>query len=185
MIRRASILFAVVALTHGAMAVSINPSFPAELLVEQGITLERKGTSQLTVGFVFKVYDAALYLPPGAGPENALDDAPRHLEISYLRSISRDDFIGAANDMLAAQHDPRVIDSIKEGIDRINALYQDVRKGDRYSLTYLPGSGTYLKFNGETKGIIEGSDFARIYFSIWLGENNPYKQFRDRLVGLK
>ena len=32
---------------------------------------------------------------------------------------------------------------------------------------------------------VEGAEFARIYFSIWLGENNPYKEFRDRLVGLK
>lgn len=147
--------------------------------------MDRKGVSQLTVGYVFKVYVAAFYQPAGKGPNDALSDLPRHLEIDYLRSISRKDFIEAADDMLAKQHHPEVIQSIQSGIDQINPLYQDVNKGDRYSLTYIPGTGTTLSLNGEVKGVIEGAEFARIYFSIWLGENNPYKAFRDRLVGLK
>jgi hypothetical protein len=66
----------------------------------------------------------------------------------------------------------------------INTFYEDVRKGDRYSLTYIPGRGTELKFNGETRGVVPGADFANIYFSIWLGQNHPYQKFRDRLVGI-
>ena len=158
--------------------------FPATMTVGD-VTLERKGVSQLTVGYIFKVYEAAFYQPAEAGPGDALADIPRHLEIDYLRAISREDFIKAADDMLSEQHDPEVIRSIQAGIDQINLLYQDVRKGDRYALTYIPGVGTTLAFNSEVKGVIQGSEFARIYFSIWLGENNPYKSFRDRLVGLK
>lgn len=149
------------------------------------LTMERKGVSQLTVGYIFNVYTAALYQPADTGPDDVLADLPRHLEIDYLRKISRADFIKAADDMLAKQHRPEVIQSIQAGIDQINPLYEDVQKGDRYALTYIPGEGTTLKFNGEVKGVIEGAEFARIYFSIWLGENNPYKEFRDRLVGLK
>lgn len=159
--------------------------FPEQLTVGGNIALERKGISQLTVGYIFKVYVAAFYQQAGAGPQDALADQPRHLEIDYLRSISREDFIKAADDMLTAQHAPETIRSIQDGIDRINTLYQDVKKGDRYALTYVPGIGTTLAFNGEVKGVIEGAEFARIYFSIWLGEQNPYKDFRDRLVGLK
>ncbi|HMO04609.1 MAG TPA: chalcone isomerase family protein [Kiritimatiellia bacterium] len=170
----------------GACTVAMaTPSFPATVTLSDGVTLERRGVSQLTVGYIFKVYHAALYLPPGSGPEDALADAPRHLEIHYLRNISREDFIKAADDMLTAQHAPEVIRSIQAGIDQINALYRDVKKGDRYALTYQPGIGTTLTFNGEVQGVIEGADFARIYFSIWLGENNPYQEFRDRLVGLR
>lgn len=167
-----------------AMALA-TPSFPTSVTLSDGVTLERRGVSQLTVGFIFKVYHAALYLPPGAGPDDALADAPRHLEIDYLRNISREDFIKAADDMLTAQHSPEVIRSIQSGIDQINPLYTDVKKGDRYALTYQPGIGTTLTFNGQVQGVIEGADFARIYFSIWLGENNPYKEFRDRLVGAR
>lgn len=148
------------------------------------ITLERKGISKLVVGYVFQVYVAALYQEPGAGPADALNDQPRHLEIEYLRDLSKDDFLGAAEDMLAKQHDRATIESIRTGISQINQLYRDVKKGDRYALTYRPGSGTELLFNGQPMGIIPGPEFARIYFTIWLGENHPYQKFRDRLVGI-
>jgi len=172
------------ALACAATSNAQTDAFPPTVTIGD-LTMDRKGISQLTVGYVFKVYVAAFYQPPGTGPDDALADVPRHLEIDYLRSISREDFISAADDMLAKQHSQEVIQSIQSGIDQINPLYQDVRKGDRYALSYIPGTGTTLSFNGEVKGVIKGADFARIYFSIWLGENNPYKAFRDRLVGLK
>jgi len=158
--------------------------FPASYPAGE-MTLQQKGISKLTVGYIFDVYVAAFYQPPGSGPADALADQPRHLEIHYLRAISREDFIDAAEDMLSRQHPPSEIAAIRDGIERINAWYEDVGKGDRYALTYVPGIGTELKRNGVSKGIVEGDTFARIYFSIWLGENNPYRAFRDRLVGLR
>jgi len=149
------------------------------------ITLERKGVSQLTVGYVFKVHAAAFYQEASRGPSDVFGDRPRHLEVHYLRNISRDAFIDAAEDMLAKQHSAAEIASIREGIQQINTLYQDVKTGDRYALTYTPGAGTELFFNGQSKGVIPGAEFARIYFSIWLGPKHPYQDFRDRLVGLK
>jgi len=173
-----------ITLTVGtAMADKAILNFP-DSIEAGGVQLERKGISRLKVGYIFEVYIAAFYQAAESGPSDALADQPRHLEIKYLRGITRDQFIEAGNDMLKHQHTGTAITSIQTGIDQINALYQDVKKGDRYSLTYLPGLGTELKYNGESKGIIPGDEFARIYFSIWLGENNPYKSFRDRLVEL-
>ncbi|HMO52662.1 MAG TPA: chalcone isomerase family protein [Kiritimatiellia bacterium] len=150
-----------------------------------GADLVRKGVSQLTVGYIFRVYVAAFYQLPDQGPNDVLGDYPRHLEIEYLRGISRSAFMDAAEDMLARQHPPEVIEAIRPQIEAINRLYTDVRKGDRYALTYLPGRGTELFFNGESQGVIPGEEFARVYFSIWLGERHPYQEFRDRLVGLR
>lgn len=147
--------------------------------------LERKGVSKLVVGYIFNVYVAAFYQEPENGPAEALADQPRHLEIRYLRDISKYAFIEAAEDMLSKQHPPPTIASIRDGITSINQLYQDVRKGDRYALTYTPDTGTELIFNGQSKGVIPGADFARVYFTIWLGKNHPYQSFRDRLVGVK
>jgi hypothetical protein len=149
------------------------------------VELERKGVSKLVVGYVFNVYVAAFYQLPSSGPADVLADKPRHLEIEYLRDLSKASFLDAAEDMLAKQHDRATIESIRDGITEINKLYQDVKKGDRYALTYIPGRGTELLFNGESKGIVPGADFARIYFTIWLGEKHPYQGFRDKLVGLK
>ncbi|MGA1194663.1 MAG: chalcone isomerase family protein [Kiritimatiellia bacterium] len=170
--------------THLAAADRYEELFPATFQIGEN-ELQRKGVSKLVVGYIFNVYVAAFYQLPESGPAQALADQPRHLEIEYLRDLAKDDFTGAAEDMLAKQHSPAVIASIRDGINEINKLYQDVRKGDRYALSYTPGTGTELIFNGQSKGIIPGTDFARIYFSIWLGAKHPYQSFRDKLVGAK
>lgn len=157
--------------------------FPPEVEIQQ-TPLVLKGVSKLTVGYIFDVYVAAFYQLEDKGPGDALTDSPRHLEIHYLRNITKRDIVDASEDMLSKQHSREEIATIRERIDQINLLYEDIKKGDRYSLTYLPHYGTELKFNGISKGLIPGSDFARIYFSIWLGEKCPYRAFRDRLVGL-
>ncbi|MCW8800766.1 MAG: chalcone isomerase family protein, partial [Desulfobacter sp.] len=53
----------------------------------------------------------------------------------------------------------------------------------RYALTYLPGLGTQLAINAEPLGTIEGLEFARAVFAIWIGKNPIDKTFRDRLLG--
>ena len=58
---------------------------------------------------------------------------------------------------------------LRSRIDLFNAAYRDIKPGDRYALTYQPGKGTELSFNGEPLVTIEGADFAAAYFSIWLG----------------
>ena len=62
--------------------------------------------------------------------------------------------------------------------------FRDVGAGDRYALTYQPDIGTTLSLNGEPLGTIAGSDFARAYFGIWLGDEPLRKKFRDRLLGI-
>lgn len=170
--------------TLSSQAERADSKFPASYKAGES-ELQLKGVSKLVVGYIFNVYVAALYQLPGSGPADVLADQPRHLEIEYLRDLSRDSFLQAAEDMLAKQYSRENIESIREGINQINALYQDVKKGDRYALTYVPGVGTELYFNGASKGIIPGAEFARIYFAIWLGEKHPYQSFRDKLVGRK
>ncbi|HMP72148.1 MAG TPA: chalcone isomerase family protein [Kiritimatiellia bacterium] len=160
----------------------IDHLFPTEKTVH-GLRLERIGVSHLRVGFVFPVYDAALFAEPGRSARDiVLGDVGKSLHIQYLRSISRDQLIRAADDMMANFLSPAQIAQIQPGIDAINALYKDVGKGDAYTLTYIPGFGTELSLNGKLLGRIEGAEFAIAYFRIWLDESIPYTDFRNRLL---
>lgn len=118
---------------------------------------------------VIKAYVAALYLPEGVTAEDVLSDVPKRLEISYLVSIKGTDFDKGAAPVLERNQTPAERAGLQRRIDRINAAYKDVRPGDRYSLTYLPGRGTELALNGTPLILIEGADFAAAYFGIWLG----------------
>ena len=48
-------------------------------------------------------------------------------------------------------------------IDRMNRHYRDIKPGDRYALTFIPGRGTELSLNGTALVTIEGDDFAAAY----------------------
>ena len=77
---------------------------------------------------------------------------------------------------------PDELDLIQKRLDRINAAYRTVNKGDRSSLSYTPGKGTTLSINQEPIVTIEGEDFARLYFRIWLGEQPISQPMRDALL---
>jgi len=131
---------------------------------------------------IFKVYVAALYLPENGAPNDVLTDIPKRLEISYLVSIPGPDFGKGAEAVLERNNSPEELARLRSRIDKLNAVYRDVKPGDRYALTYVPGQGTELSYNGQPLITIEGADFAAAYFGIWLGQDPIDQDMRSRLI---
>lgn len=145
-------------------------------------TLRLSCTGLLRYKLFIKAYVAALYLGDGAGSADILGDVPKRLELSYFWNISGADF-GKAGDQIIAQNvDAQTLSALRPRLDRINAWYRDVKPGDRYSLTYVPGTGTELALNGNRLGVVEGADFAAAYFRIWLGDNPIDSGLRSQLL---
>lgn len=134
-----------------------------------GTPLILNGVGLLRYRIVFKGYVAALYLGEGVQPSHVLTDVPKRLELAYFWAIAGPDFGKAADALLKDNVSTATLTRLQPRIDRLHALYEDVKPGDRYSLTYIPGLGTELALNGRVKGTIEGADFAAAYFAIWLG----------------
>jgi hypothetical protein len=130
----------------------------------------------------FTVNAAALYVSENSDAQDALNDIPKRLELEYFHKIKAKDFVKLTNKWLEANNDTETVARLKPRIDRFNALYEDVRPGDRYSITYIPAVGTELALNGEPKGTIEGADFARALFSIWLGQRPVSKSLKVALL---
>ena len=151
----------------------------------EGIRLEIKGTGLLRyLGFI-KAYVGALYLEEGSSSEEILSDKPKRLEVEYFHSLKGEDFGLTTNKVIAKNTDAQTLQRIRPRINYHNSLYEDVQPGDRYSLTYIPGRGTELALNGETKGMIKGADFASALFAMWLGEFPMNKPFKEQLLGIK
>ena len=131
----------------------------------------------------FKAYTGAFYLEEGAPIDDVLADRAKRIELEYFRSIKGEDFGPATNKSIAKNVDSKTFDRLRPRIDYHNSLYEDVRPGDRYSLTYVPGKGTELALNGEPKGLIEGADFAAAVFSIWLGTKPISDSFKRQILG--
>lgn len=147
------------------------------------VTMRLSCVGLLRYKLFIKAYVAALYLGEGAASADVFADVPKRLELSYFWSLSGSD-IGKAGDQILAQNvDPRTFEALRPRLDQINAWYRDVKPGDRYSLTYVPGAGTELALNGNPLGVIDGADFAAAYFRIWLGNHPIDTRLRDQLLG--
>jgi hypothetical protein len=146
------------------------------------VTMRLSCVGLLRYKFFIKAYVAALYLGDGAEAGDVLADVPKRIEVSYFWGIRGSD-IGTAGDQIIAQNvDGNTFAALRPRLDRLNALYRDVRPGDRYSLTYVPGVGTELALNGNPLGVIDGADFGAAYFRIWLGDHPIDTRLRDQLL---
>lgn len=154
-------------------------------ITAQGVRMVLHGEAVLTVGYLFRVYEAGLYMEEGANTTNVLGDVPKRLAIQYLRAIKADQIIGIGNDTLALQVEPKQLAELRDRIATINGWYEDVKPGYQYTLTYVPGYGSELALNGRVLGRIEGADFARAYFGIWLDPRTKYQEFRANLLNLR
>jgi hypothetical protein len=155
----------------------------AEAVEASGAPLRITGAGLFRWKWIFKVYAVAHYGPPGLGGLGPSEDVARRLEFAYLVDIERGGFGKAADELLARNFPPEALAPLRERLVRLHAAYVDVKPGDRYTLTYLPGQGTELAFNGQPLARVEGADFARAYFAIWLGDAPIDADLRDRLLG--
>jgi hypothetical protein len=145
--------------------------------------LELSNVGLLRYKVVFRAYVGALYLGPGASPEDFFAGrAAGRLELEYFWPIKGQDFADAAVPFLRDNMTEQEYRQIEERYRRLGEWYQDVKPGDRYALTFVPGVGTELALNGESMGVIEGDDFPGLYFRIWLGERPVDRRFRDQLL---
>ena len=132
-----------------------------------GVNLHR---AALMKYLFFDVYVAGLYLAPGvAASDLAVTDEAHRLEIHYLMDFSADDFRKSTIDGIRRNVGADAFTELEDAISTMNALYEDIEEGDRYSVTFVPGVGTELAKNGRTLGVVPGLDFARAYFAIWFG----------------
>lgn len=166
------------------LAVPVLAARPPEITV-QGVRLTLRGEAVLKVGYLFKVYEAGFYVGDTQATEAALMDVPKRLEITYLRDLRAADIVEIGNDTLARQIPEAQWVALQERLAIINQWYVDVKAGDRYTLTYVPGHGSELALNGKPLGVIEGADFAAAYFGIWLDPRTKYQDFRKTLLGLQ
>lgn len=155
----------------------------ASAAIPQDLSLSGSGEIRY-LGFI-KVYDAALFAPPEAMKNDILaGDCSRCLKLDYAVDLTVDNFVEAGEKVLKKQHSETVLASIKPQLDLLHQNYQDVTKNDTYTLCYnADEQQTSLSLNGNILVTIPSTEFAAVYFGIWLGENNPIDQdLRSRLL---
>jgi len=159
-------------------------SYPDGITVDgTRLTLNGLGTREATM-FKVNVYVAALYLenPSHDGDAICASDETRRLVLHFVRGVSGSDIADAWSE--GFEKNASDLSAYRERIDRLNSWMSPMEDGDRMIFTYRPGQGLEVTVKGVPKGTISGSDFARVFFSIWLGDDPPNDGLREGLLGL-
>lgn len=146
-------------------------------LVLNGVALRKK--------FIVKVYVAGLYLPAPSSDAEAIlaADEPRLLVMEFLRGVDKGKICDAWNDGLE-KNTPDASAELTADFETLCGYMQDVEKGQRMLFHYIPGRGTVVTVAGETRGTIEGKEFADALFKAWIGPKpGPGDGFKKDLLG--
>jgi len=135
---------------------------------------------------VISVYLGALYLgtPTGDAAAAIAADEPKRIVmhivhskvgVAAIREAWRDGF---------AANSAATLPQLKERLERFCGWFDaDLLKGEQVVLTYLPGQGTEVTVQGKVRGAIEGADFMRALWSVWLGEKPADGGLKKGMLG--
>jgi len=122
---------------------------------------------------VISVYLGALYLGTTTGDAAAAiaADEPKRIVMHFVHSKVGADAIRAAWREGFGTNSAATLPQLNERLERFSGWFDaDLLKGEQVVLTYLPGQGTEVTVQGKVRGVIEGADFMRALWSVWLGE---------------
>lgn len=105
-----------------------------------------------------------------------------HLEI-VSGMITSEKMIAACNEGFdkATDHEPEYI---QPQIDQfIDAFMDPIKENDSFDLVYSPKEGTKIYKNGKVIKTIEGLEFKKALFAIWLGEEPADSGLKTDLLG--
>ncbi|HET9122589.1 MAG TPA: chalcone isomerase family protein, partial [Acidiferrobacteraceae bacterium] len=73
--------------------------------------------------------------------------------------------------------------ALEARIQRFDALFRTVHKGDVLRLDYLPDRGTAVSIDGRERGVVRGWDFRNAWLRIWLGPKPADTTLQQQLLG--
>jgi len=149
----------------------------------QRLLLNGMGVREATV-FNVNVYVAGLYTEARSRSANDLLEMStrKRLVLHFVREVERGD-ISEAFTTGFRQSAGSNFSGMRASLNRLNGWMGDMEEGDSMSFTYVPGTGLQVRVKGRTRGTIEGDDFARAFFGIWLGQRPPNSSLKRGLLG--
>ena len=161
-----------------------NPATAQPLTAPQEVRLAQPQASlsgRSTLRFLgLDIYEGRLWTDAGF----ALAQYERYLfalELAYRRALSGQRIAERSVVEMRRQPDfPATLAATWQ--QRMEALFPDVKAGDRITGAHLPGVGARFWFNGQPLGEVRDAAFARHFFGIWLSPHTSEPQMRCALA---
>ena len=168
-------------LAHGKVCRGVN--FPDQAQVAgTTLTLNGLGLRQATV-FKVNVYVGGLYVAKTSNDPSAIlaSNTPKEIVLHFVRNVSADDVTKGWNEAFE-KNAKNELPALKDRIAMLNGWMTDLKSGERLTFVYTPDAGVQVDVNGKVKGAIKGDDFAKAFFSLWLGDP-PNPELKSGMLG--
>lgn len=132
---------------------------------------------------VVKLYVGALYLeePSKNADEVIGSDQVKRFELHVLRDLSKEQVADTIRDGFE-KNSQADMGKLKSRLDKLVNAIPAVKRGEIMSVTYVPGKGTTVEGPNNPPVTLEGEDFQRAMFSIWLGETPAQQSLKRELL---
>jgi hypothetical protein len=160
-------------------------SLPESIEVE-GHTLVLNGMA-LRKKLVVSVYVAGLYLAEKSTSADAIvaADAPRRMVMHFKHDVDKKRLCEGWDDGLK-NNTPDATAEVQAQFKELCGYMVDIKDGEAFTFTYLPGQGTQIDVKGEVVGTIPGKGFADALLRCWIGPKpGPGEGFKKKILGLE
>ena len=156
----------------------------AKLAIEgQNLTLNGAGVREK---MFMDMYVGSLYVTKKSTDGNALSAANDAMAIKLnivSGLITSEKMISAINEGFENSTGKKTA-PLKAKIDKFKGFFKDkINKKDIFIIVYVPGEGVSVLKNGTKKGTIDGLDFKKALFGIWLGNKPADDDLKAGMLG--
>jgi hypothetical protein len=152
-------------------------------LEDQSLVLNGAGTR---VKMFMDMYVGALYLEKKSSNANEIMNSKEGaaIKLNIVSSlITSDKMISAINEGFENSTGKKTA-PLKAKIDKFKGFFkEEIKKGDVFIIINVPNEGVVVYKNGVKKGTIEGHDFKKALFGIWLCDKPADKDLKDEMLG--
>ena len=140
----------------------------------------------LRTKFFFNIYAGGLYLPaPSHDPAAIINaDEPMLVRMYFIYDgVSAKKLKNGWEEGFAVTA-PDADEKLRQAMASFVALFdKETRENDVYDISWRPGKGVAVVFNGKFLGTIPGLDFKKALFGIWLGKDPVDDDLKEGMLG--
>jgi hypothetical protein len=132
-----------------------------------------------------KVYVAALYLKAKSSDAGMIinADEPMAIRLQITSGLVTPDKMKDAIDEGFEKSTGGNVAPLKAKINAFTAVFKDLSNGTTYDYVYVPGKGVGVYKNNNLVSTIEGLEFKKALFGIWLGNDPAQKDLKEKMLG--
>ena len=157
-----------------------------QVIEYQGNKLVLNGQGTRVV-FFMKVYQGSLYLESISSDADQIvnDNAPMAIRIDVTSEMVTADAMKKALSEGLEKSTNNDTGPISKEIEQLSlAFNSSVISGDFFEFIYIPEIGTHVLKNNELIELIQGLDFKKAFFGIFLSKNPIQKNLKNAMLGV-